>query len=355
MSNHASVVVASPKRLSQKKVLISVLNWNTAEATLACVDGLLRHDAGPRVCAEILVIDNGSAPKDVAQLKEGMQAREQNLRHEAVNLGFAGGHNLAIDYAIEHRFDYIWLVNSDALIREPNVLASLIACIESDPQCGAVSPLLAQLGQPDKLYFRGNFHDWAQRESLRPSSIEEGKQLAERMPDRLWISGAAILLRVAALEQIGGLDERYFAYYEDDDICVRLVDAGWRCRVDFESRVEHEMPLRETDRSSFYFYLRERNYLQFWYRHTPNEFRRLLLLKLLDQAFFDVNRLYRMGHTRHAECAMLGIYDFLCARWGVPRLERRIPLYVRLLRRLLWIPHMRVLQREPAHSTSPQS
>jgi GT2 family glycosyltransferase len=327
------------------RVLVSILNWNGAVQTIACVRDLLRQQLPGGAAADIQVIDNGSAAADAEALAQGLAGLPVVLRREAVNHGFAGGHNLAAARALEEGYDFLWLVNSDAVMGSSDVLAQLLALMAADERCGAVSPVLAILDQPDKVYFCGNFHDWSRLDTHRARDVEDARATAGRRLPQQWVPGTAMLLRTRALRDAGKLDERMFAYYEDDELCARLVAHGWHCAVAYEARVLHAMPRRETDRPPYYFYLMARNYLIFWHGSTPSPHRRRLGLKLLDRALYDVNRLYYRGFPEQAKAALLGIEDFLGRRHGRPVLPRKAGLGVRMLRALLWLPHLRVLRR----------
>ena len=107
-----------------RRVLASILNWNSAASTIECVDSLLRQRLPAGVALEIWVIDNGSAAPDVALLAEWLAGRPVQLRREASNHGFAGGHNLALQHALASGVDFAWLVNSDAEVAHDDVLAA---------------------------------------------------------------------------------------------------------------------------------------------------------------------------------------------------------------------------------------
>jgi GT2 family glycosyltransferase len=327
------------------RVLVSILNWNGALQTLDCVRDLLRQQLPAGVTADILVIDNGSGPADAETLVQGLAGLPVALRREAVNHGFAGGHNLAVARALEEGYAFIWLVNSDAVMGSHDVLAQLLALMAADDQCGAASPLLAILEQPDKVYFCGNFHDWASLDTQRARSVDDARATAGKRRAQQWVPGTAMLLRTQALRVAGKLDERMFAYYEDDELCARLALHGWHSAVAYGARVLHAMPRRETDRPPYYFYLMARNYLIFWHGSTPPAHRRRLGLKLLDRALYDVNRLYYRGFPEQACAALLGVEDFLRRRHGRPVLDRSASFRLRALRALLWLPHLRVLRR----------
>lgn len=324
-------------------VLISILNWNTATVTLKCVASINEMLRETTARVEILVIDNGSAKTDHTLLQAGLASTASRLRCEPVNLGFTGGHNIAIELAIKEDFDFIWLVNSDTFI-ERGTLPALLTTMHSDPKCGILSPVIMKMHDPGKLDFCGGFHDWQTRLSTFPDSIDKYEHLRTQQPHNLWVLGTAAVSRTEALKQTGPLDNRLFAYY-DDDICARMAAAGWMCRIDFISTIRHVAIDRVEDRKPYFFYLMQRNHLIFWHTNTPKPYRRLLLPRLLNQAFFEVNRLYLQGKTARADACMLAIGDFLCHRYGAPVLDRPVPLWMRMLGRLARLQQTKALAK----------
>lgn len=328
---------------TQRTVLISILNWNTADLTVECVNSVLALEAGPAVTVQVMVIDNGSRAEEWASLQRQLSERPVTLRRQESNLGFAGGHNVAIDIAIEQQLDFIWLVNSDTLI-EPTVLTKLLAIMDEDARCGAVSPVVRAAHDAARIDFCGAQHDWKNLESHRPDTIEEVRRLETANPDDMWLAGTVVLFRVEALRQVGGLDAKLFAYFEDDDIGVRLARGGWRNRMAFDANVAHSQP-NVKERPAYYFYLLYRNSFYFWERHTPAQWRRFLRLRLLDRALFTANRLYRRGFDKKAEACMLGALDGMQGRMGVPDLQRPVPASMQMLRRLLLLKQARLIRQ----------
>ena len=314
-------------------IMISILNWNTADMTLQCIDSLLAMQLPENYIAQIFVVDNGSGEDDFAKLKEGVSSRQVELHREAKNLGFAGGHNVAITRAVMGQSDFVWLMNSDALVEE-NTLTLLIDTMREFQECGAVSPVIVATNDVEKMDFCGNVHDWQNLTSIRALTVEEAMKLQNESPANVWVTGTAILMRTSALAQVGGLDASLFAYYEDDDICARLSKAGWLCRTVFDARIRHAVFEKHFDRPPHFHYLTNRNYLAFWYKNTPTPYRKLLWLKLVDRGFYEINRLYRRGMDTQANAGLLGIHDFIVGRSGFPDLARKTPLPTRLLRRM---------------------
>jgi GT2 family glycosyltransferase len=148
----------------------------------------------------------------------------------------------------------------------------------------------------------------------------------------MWAVGTAVLFRISALQQVGYLDERLFAYFEDDDMGERLIKAGWKNRMVFDSKVQHACFKGViSDRKPYYFYLMTRNSFCFFLQHTPAAYRRFLRLRLIDYALVTAIGLQKKGMTDKANACLLGIADGLSGRYGPPDLTRAVPSWVRWL------------------------
>lgn len=322
-----------------RRILISVLNWNCSTETLACVESLRALENRAGHVLDIVVIDNGSRPDEWAQLQHGLDGGFLTLLRNEDNLGFAGGHNIALRRALDSGADYAWLVNSDAVVI-PDSLDKLVALIDADPSCGAASPLILARDDTSVIDFCGARHDWANMASVSSTSVEETRLMEAQYPRDMWLMGAALILRVKALRETGLLNDAYFAYYEDNEICARLCAKGWLCRMAFEAVVLHSHPrLRMSEKGAYYFYLMARNSFTFWYHHTPAPYRHMIRLKLIDRALLVANRLHHAGFGDKSAACMLGIYDGQTGRSGKWDLERRVPWTIRGLRQILWTNH----------------
>jgi GT2 family glycosyltransferase len=316
-----------------QKVLISILNWNKAQQTLVCLDSL-KGELNTHFCqVTILVIDNGSAVEECSLLESKVHERGFLFKRLPNNIGFTGGHNIAIELAIDEKYDFIWLMNNDALV-EPGALAELLAAMRNNPRCGAASPVIRW--QDDELSLAPciGTHDWMIRSCNRISSIQEAQRMQIEHPETVWLVGTAIFFRVEALIDVGLLNEDMFAYYDDNDIGVRLSARNWHSQCVFTTSVIHEAKGKGENLPLYTYYLSQRNELLFWHENTPAKFRRFLWLKLIDNGLFDVNRLYQRGLKRQGDAALLGILDFICLRFGAPNLDRKVPYILRLACRI---------------------
>jgi len=293
---------------------------------------------------KIFVIDNNSDFEDFILLESGLMDDQVNLIKNETNTGFAGGHNLVIKQAIQDQADFVWVLNNDTTFQE-DALHRLVSLAVSDDKIGAVSPVLVAAHDEKHIDFCGGMHDWNALNVIKLSNLHDAKKLQESNNENTWVSGAAMLLRVSAMSSVGLLDEGMFAYYEDNDISCRLVNAGWTNKVAFDCMVHHAT---STDvyaqRPAYYFYLMARNSFLFWQRHTPAGYRRFLSLRLLDREILIANRLLHRGFSTKGNACLLGVYDGIMLRQGVPKLDRPfMAFWMKTLSHLLMINHAKHL------------
>jgi GT2 family glycosyltransferase len=328
---------------NSRTVIVSILNWNTSTMTADCVASVLKLQLDADVTLQVLVIDNGSEEGDWEQLQKLVSYPNVELIRQPHNLGFAGGHNVAIALALARGAAFIWLVNSDSLL-EAGSLRTLLALMDGDPRCGAASPVVSALHDDSKIDFCGAQHDWKNLTSVRASSIAQARMMEAATPDAMWLAGTVVLFRIAALRKVGSLNDRLFAYFEDDDIGIRLINNGWTNRMAFDARAAHAQP-DVKERPAHYFYLFYRNAFLFYLEYTPKQHRRFLRLRLLERALFTANRLYYKGQPQKAEAALLGAMDGLRGKGGRPDLTRRPAFWLHAVRSVVLLKQYRWIKR----------
>lgn len=330
MTSISAVNAAACSSSAKPKILVSILNWNGAAKTLHCLASIKDEQATTSSVAnvEVLVLDNGSRSEDCAALKADLPTFV-TLQCLPVNLGFTGGHNVAIASAIAEGYDFIWLLNNDAEV-EPGTLLKLVNEILLDDKTGAVSPILRNSDDRTSIVRCVNTHNWVNWGSNRIVEIDEAQRLQDTSPDSVWLDGTAILFRVKALAQTGPLDDRLFAYYDDDDIGTRLARNGWYSRCVFGATVYHDVRYTYEEYPPYLVYLLQRNHMLFYYTNTPPPYRNKLYLRLIDKAFFEANRRRDRGLPEQSDVMLLAIEDFIWGRFGPPIMNRKVAWWLRI-------------------------
>jgi N-acetylglucosaminyl-diphospho-decaprenol L-rhamnosyltransferase len=242
-------------RANRVNVLIVIVNYRTAELSIACLRSLeneVKTAASGLGRVRVAVTDNASGDDSVQELQEAVRnfgwdewASIQPLER---NGGFAYGNNASIRPALESSdpTDFIWLLNPDTVVR-PGALASLVEFLESHPEAGiAGCRLLKPDGTPEWSAFRFPSVLGELENGVRLGFVS--KLLARWVvsppaPSTTspcdWASGASLLIRRAVFQAIGLLDEGYFLYFEEVDFCLRARRAGWTCWYVPEAQVLH--------------------------------------------------------------------------------------------------------------------
>lgn len=237
------------------RVYIVLLNWNGWRDTLDCLESLQYLDYSDY---KLLVVDNASTDESVEKIKAAWPSVE--LLQTGLNLGFGGGCNVGIEYAMCRGADYVWLVNSDTVV-DPGALSALVHKADQNRRLGSVGSVVYEIDETQKIQLWGggkiNLWTGSSRHLVSPG-----------MPD--FISGASILLRCTALEEVGLFDQKdFFMYWEDADLGFRLRQAGWGLAVAENSHIRHKQSASLGEGSPLLDQYFTQSGIRFLRRHAP--------------------------------------------------------------------------------------
>jgi GT2 family glycosyltransferase len=214
-------------------VAIILVNWNGYEYSRQCLESL-------RLCTyrhfKIILIDNASHDNSGKKLAE--EFPEVIFHQNNSNLGFTGGNNVGLKLALASDFEYSLLLNNDTIV-EPNFLEQLINYMEDNDTCAAVQPKIFYLHNKALLWNAGGkFHSWIGiSRTIGLGKSDSAKYANIQSTD--WISGCCMLIKNSVVEQVGLLDENFFAYYEDVDWSLRIRKAGYHLTYIPQSTIYH--------------------------------------------------------------------------------------------------------------------
>ncbi len=220
------------------KLSIVIVSWNTRELLKACLSSVYAFP--PDQPFEVWVVDNQSKDDTVTMVCE--QFPQVELIASDENLGFAGGNNRAIPHC---RGEYVLLLNPDTEVK-PDALNALVAFMDAHPEAGAAgSRLLNGDGtlQPSchpRPTLSREFWRMFYLDAVVPYGSYDMRKWDVSQPREVDVlMGASLLVRKTVLDTVGLLDEGYFMYSEEVDLCFRLQKAGWKLFWVPQSQVVH--------------------------------------------------------------------------------------------------------------------
>lgn len=240
------------------QVMIIVLNWNGLNDTLDCLESLEQLDYQNY---KVVVVDNGSVDGSVPVIRERFPGVA--IIENGENLGYAGGNNVGLRHALRQEADYALLLNNDTEAA-PDFLWRLLEVTQADLQVGVTGPVIYYYDQPEVIWSAGGVIDW-RRGDARMVGLNERDvgQFGNEPREVDFVSGCAMLVRRAALEQVGLLDERFFAYHEEVEWCVRMRQARFKIVHVPRARLWHKITPEHRAASPLVHYYMTRNRLLF--------------------------------------------------------------------------------------------
>ena len=240
-----------------KSVSIITVNYNHSHVTDAMLDSVFAKNT--YALLEIIVVDNGSTVDPIPAWQQKYPS-VKFIRSEQ-NLGFAGGNNLGIQQA---KGDYLVFINNDTEITE-GLIETLVATLETHPECGIISPKIRYFDQPDMLQYAGftPMNYYTARNKCIGQFEKDNGQYDDLSGETGYIHGAAMMLPRAAMEKAGLMPENYFLYYEEMDWCEMIKRAGFTIRINMQALIYHKESISVGSKSALKEYFMNRNRLLF--------------------------------------------------------------------------------------------
>lgn len=290
------------------QTFIVIVNYGGWRDTLACLESLdgLDYPTYQRV-----VVDNASPNNSETELRRARP--DVTVIQSGANLGFAGGNNIGIRYALTRGADYVWLLNNDTVV-EATSLTELVRVAEAEPDIGMVGSKLLFYDAPEVIQAAGGGKLLASlglTTEFGRDCRDDGRW--DKLLDLDHLSGASMLVRRKAIEEVGMMDESYFMYREETDWCLRMRRAGWRLGYAWKSRVLHKEGRSAGFKTARQDYYVARNMLLLTARFYPHFAPSALAVSLVRSLL--VSRLLR-GRFRRARALLFAYADFFRGRSG---------------------------------------
>lgn len=219
---------------------VVIVNYQTFELTKNTINSILEYDYPFSV--EIVVVDNASSDDSLSRLKDYFKDKVRFIASEKNN-GFAAGNNQALRQ-VDGKYQL--LLNSDTIVWE-NTLNDIYDYMESHEDVGACGcRVLLEDGDLDKACkrsFPNVKNSFFRLFHIPTKSNDDNYNLTDLPDDDVYeidcLTGAFMFMRKTALDEVGLLDETFFMYGEDIDLCYRIKNGGWKIVYYGKSKITH--------------------------------------------------------------------------------------------------------------------
>lgn len=222
----------SPTR--SPRVAVVVLNFNGLDDTIKCLYSLKPLTEQGH---EIILVDNGSGVDPEVPARDVLPALTY-LRN-AQNLGYAGGNNTGIRYALDKGAEFVLVLNNDTVVA-PSIVDELLAAFAAHPELGIVGPIVNFMDEQHVVMTDGvAFNPGPGTEFFKRIIVPPSAAHPSAVPVDI-VNGCCMMIRSDVLRQVGLFDEQFFIVHEESDLCLKAGRAGFGCAVFSRTLVWHK-------------------------------------------------------------------------------------------------------------------
>jgi GT2 family glycosyltransferase len=276
---------------SSPAIAAVIENHNGKETLRACLNSLVLQEQKHTV----IVVENGSTDGSLEYIRKNYPKVQLVVNKR--NLGFAGGVNSGIRVAMEQGYDYVALLNNDA-VADKEWLQHLVQAIEKDKNAGIVTSKIVS-SDGGHIDSTGDMYTvWG-----LPYPRGRGEFVSKQYDQDTNIfaaSGGASIYRVSMLEEIGLFDDDFFAYYEDVDISFRAQLAGWKVKYAPKAIAYHQIGATSSKLRGFTTYQTIKNLPWVVVKNVPRKYMGAVLPRFLLAHTLFIGRAILRGHGWYA-------------------------------------------------------
>lgn len=243
------------------RIAIIIVCYNGVADTIECLESV-RGLTYPNYIT--VVVDNASSDTTAQVVAE--QFPEVTLVVNPENMGFTGGNQAGVREAILQDADFLFLLNPDTTV-EPALLDKLIAAWQALPHPGAIGPVMLYYTKPETIWSAGGSID-ARGQVTQHRQGEPAPTVSSDFEACGYVSGCGLLISRGVFEHVGFFDERFFLYFEEADLCLRIRKAGYQVGTVLGARLWHKIGASAGQDSPLMVYYMRRNQLLYLRKHS---------------------------------------------------------------------------------------
>ena len=318
-----------------EEVYIVLINYNGWRDTIECIRSLVLTTF-PQI--KVVVVDNDSTDNSIIHIIDFLNSNSFNLvnsfdmnqnvvgekyvvlskneeditlQRELIilksnaNLGFSGGNNIGIQYAMDCNADYIMLLNNDTRV-DKGFIEPLVDTLRRYENIGLVGGKIYDYNSKDK-FIAGGYIDL-----VKGSGYHYYNENNDKLKEVSFLSGCLWMFKSDVIREVGFLDEKFFLYIEDVEFCYRLIKNGKKLFYNSKSEIYHKESQSTGKMSPLTIYYNTRNRLYF-----VNKSYSSIIQKIKFYSFFSVSRAVKIfSDYRNLKYYYWGVVDYLQKEFG---------------------------------------
>lgn len=222
---------------SIKMIYIILVNYNGYKDTIECIKSI---NCIKNIEYKVVVVDNGSTE----EYPDEMLKCEKNPRVIVIkskeNLGFSGGNNIGIRYALEHRADYVLLLNNDTIVTQ-NFINPLLEIEKQYNDLAVLTPKILYNSNRELVWYAGGTFNYKTSRTTHSNINTLDKKDKKKSENVSFISGCCMFIPAKVFQKVGFMNEEYFLYCEDIDFSCRIYQAGYKLVYTPNSVIYHKV------------------------------------------------------------------------------------------------------------------
>lgn len=260
------------------KIGVIIIHYANLANVRTAIDSVLASSNTSQL--HVVVVDN-AAQQPAQALRDSYDESHVTILRLASNRGFSGANNAGIQWAVRNLAgNAVVLLNDDATVA-PDAIATLLDTLEKQPRAGIVVPKIyftaghefhAGYESRDRgrvLWYAGGIIDWREVVGSHRGVDELDRGQYDQLQETPFATGCCMAVNVEALQALGAFDDRYFLYYEDADLSMRMRRHNWKVWYQPQAIAWHQNAGSSGSGSALHVYYQTRNRLLFAWRYAP--------------------------------------------------------------------------------------
>jgi GT2 family glycosyltransferase len=292
---------------------IVVLTWNNFADTAECLHSLRKLNY---LRYNVVLVDNGSTDGSIERLQSVFQ--EVKIIKNGENLGYAGGNNIGIEYALSKGVDYVLLLNNDTIV-DVNLATELVQASHETKNLGIFGCVNYYYDDRKKVQFSGGIFNWKTGDIIDTTRHKIDKGQFQLLKEVDTVAGSCLFFPTTVIKTVGLLDNRYFLTFEESDLCCRVKKAGYKVYTYMGAGIWHKVSVSgqaQKEGLNILKYYAVRNRFLFLTKNSPKRYLPVSLTYHIARTVVHISKELRKGNMAQAKLLLFGLIDGILCRFG---------------------------------------